>query len=60
MVIVLEGQSKTSKICNPSDPGGYFMYHLNELQKFYALLTDRIFVLCMDLRTSSSYLSMQH
>lgn len=33
MDMVLEGQSKTTKIRNPSDPGIYFMYQLIELSK---------------------------
>lgn len=33
MGMVLVEQSKTTKIRNPSVPGGYFMYHLVELSE---------------------------
>ena len=36
---------------NPLKPGGYYMYHQFNIQQFYILPTQCIYVFCVDLRT---------
>jgi hypothetical protein len=36
------------------------LYRLFNIQQFYVLPTQRIYVFCVDLRTSSGYLTVQH
>jgi hypothetical protein len=45
---------------NPSKPSGQYMYHQFNIQQFYVLPTQCIYVLCVDLRTSSDYFPIQH
>jgi len=37
-----------------------FMYHQFNIQQFYVLPTQSIYVFCMDLRTNSDYFPIQH
>jgi hypothetical protein len=39
---------------NPSEPSGYYRYYHHNIQQFYFLPTQRIYVFCMDLRTNSN------
>jgi hypothetical protein len=39
---------------------GYYMYHQFNIQKFYVLPTQCIYVFCVDLRTNSDYFTVQH
>ena len=45
---------------NPLKPSGHCMYHQFNIQRFYVLPTDCIFVFCVDLRTNSHYFPIQH
>ena len=36
------------------------MYHQFNIQQFYVLPTQRIYVFCVDLRTNSDYFPIQH
>jgi len=38
---------------------GYYMYHQFNIQQFYVLPTQCIYVLCVDLRTNSDYVPIQ-
>ena len=42
------------------EPSGNYMYHQFNTQQFYVLLTQCIYVLCVDLRTNSDYFPIQH
>ena len=42
------------------DPSGYYMYHQFNIQQFYVLPTQCIYVFCVDLRTNSDYLPTEH
>ena len=37
-----------------------FIYHHFNIQKFYVLPTQDIYVFCVDLRTNSDYFPIQH
>jgi len=38
----------------------YFMYRQFNIQQFYVLPTQCIYVFCVDLRTNSDYFPIQH
>jgi len=40
------------KIQNPLKPSDHYMYHQFNIQQFYVLPTQRIYVFCVDLRTA--------
>jgi hypothetical protein len=39
---------------------GHYMYHQFNIQQFYVLPTQCIYVFCVDLRTNSDYFPIQH
>jgi len=41
-------------------PSGHYMYHQFDIQQFYILPTQCIYMFCVDLRTISDYFSIQH
>ena len=41
-------------------PSGHYMYHQFNIKQFYVLPTQCIYVFCVDLRTNSDYLTVQH
>jgi hypothetical protein len=41
-------------------PIGYYMYQQINIQQFYVLPTQCIYVFCVDLRTNSDYFPIQH
>jgi hypothetical protein len=41
-------------------PSGHYMYHQFNIQQFYVLFTQCIYVFCVDLRTNSDYFPIQH
>ena len=41
------------------EPSGYYMYHQFNIQQFYVLPTQCIYVFCVDLRTNSDYFPIQ-
>ena len=45
---------------NPLQPSGHYMYHQFNIQQFYVLPTQCIYVFCVDLRTNSDYFPIQH
>ena len=45
---------------NPLKPSGHYMYHQYNIQQFHVLPTQCIYVFCVDLRTNSDYLPIQH
>ena len=57
-----------SKLCDiPSKsvnrllkPSGHYMYRQFNIQQFYVLPTQSIYVYCVDLRTKSDYFPIQH
>ena len=55
---------RTEFVClkdvTPSKPSGYYMYHQFNIQQFYVLPTQFIYVFCVDLRTNSDYFPIQH
>jgi len=44
----------------PLKPSGYYMYHQFNIQQFYVLPTQCIYVFCVELRTNSDYFPIQH
>jgi len=42
-----------------SKPKTYFMYHQFNIQQFYVLPTQCIYVFCVDIRTNRDYFSIQ-
>jgi len=45
-------------LCIP--PSGHYMYHQINIQQFYVLPTQCVYVFCVDLRINSDYFSTQH
>jgi len=58
------GMSRSCKsvkfIFNPLKPNGHCMYRQFNIQQFYVLPTQCIYVFCVDLRTNSDYFPTQH
>jgi len=48
------------RIINPLQSSGHYMYRQFNIQQFYVLPTQRIYVFCVDLRTNSDYFPIQH
>ena len=44
---------------NPLKPSGHYMYRQFNIQQFYVLPTQCIYVFCVDLRTNSDYFPIQ-
>jgi hypothetical protein len=44
----------------PSKPNDHYMYRQFNIQQFYVLPTQCIYVFCVDLRTNSDYFLNQH
>ena len=49
-----------AQLFNPVMSGGNYMYHQFNIQQFYVLPTQCIYVFCVDLRTNSDYFPIQH
>jgi hypothetical protein len=60
MFTVRYGMNLRVMYINHSKPSGLYMYHQFNIQQFYVLPTQRIYVLCVDLRTNSDYFPIQH
>jgi len=45
---------------NPLSPSGHYMYRQFNIQQFYVLPTQCIYMFCVDLRTNSDYFTIQH
>jgi hypothetical protein len=45
---------------SPVQPSGHYMYRQFNIQQFYVLPTQCIYVFCVDLRTNSDYFPIQH
>jgi len=45
---------------NPSMLSDHYMYRQFNIQQFYVLSTQCIYVFCVDLRTNSDYFPIQH
>jgi len=41
-------------------PSGSYMYRQSNIQQFYVLPTQRIYVFCVDLRTNSDYFTIRY
>ena len=41
-------------------PSGRYMYCQFNIQQYYVLPTQRVYVFCVDLRTNSDYFTVQH
>jgi hypothetical protein len=51
---------RKSLVLNHIKPCGHYMYHQFNIQQFYVLPTQCIYVFCVDLRTNSHYFPIQH
>ena len=67
LVTVLENAIKRDRhrhwkqrTINSVKPSGYYMYRQFNIQQFYVLPTQCIYVFCVDLRTNSDYFPIQH
>jgi len=47
-------------VFNPLKPSGHYMYHHFNIQQFYVLPTQCIYVFYVDLRTNSDYFPIWH
>jgi len=46
--------------CHPLQPSGHYMYRQFNIQQFYVLPTQCIYMFCVDLRTNSDDFPLQH
>jgi hypothetical protein len=53
-------KKSTLKIQTSIKPRGHYMYHKFNIQQFYVLPTQCVYVFCVDLRTNSDYFPIQH
>jgi hypothetical protein len=44
----------------PLKSSGHYMYRQFNIQQFYVLPTQCVYVFCVDLRTNSDYFTVQH
>ena len=51
--ITLKKRDLTPSRLNPLQPSGHYMYHQFNIQQFYVLPTECIYVFCVDLRTNN-------
>jgi len=51
-------QRNCSPIIIPLQPSGHYMYHQFNIQQFYVLPTQCIYMFCVDLRTNSDYFTI--
>jgi len=58
--IQTNGRTDEESHCNALTPSSNYMYHQFNIQQFYVLPTQCIYVFCVDLRTNSDYCLMQH
>ena len=54
------GLSLMNSTVNRSQPSGHYIYRQFNIQQFYVLPTQCIYVFCVDLRTNSDYFTVQH
>ena len=47
-------------LCNLVQPSGHYMYRQFNIEQFYVLPTQCIYVFCVDLKTNSDYFTVQH
>jgi len=52
--VIIIYQLNTLKSC------GHYKYHQFNINKFYVLPTQCVYVFCVDLRTNSDYFIVQH
>ena len=48
------------KYLYPPEPSRCFVYHQFNIQQFYVLPTQCVYVFCVDLRTNSDYFLIKH
>ena len=52
--------TESTPLLNPLKPSGLYMYSQFNIQQFYVLPTQCIYVFCVDLRTNCDYFPIQH
>jgi len=55
-----ESTLSVTSVLNPLKPSSHYMYRQFDIQQFYVLPTQCIYVFCVDLRTNSDYFTVQH
>ena len=60
LLSLMQCDLKGRRLSNPLKPSGYYMYRQYNIQQFYVLPTQCIYVFCVDLRTNSYYFPIQH
>jgi hypothetical protein len=58
LMLALYSPVVTTRICIASC--GHYMYRQFNIQQFYVLPTQCIYVFCVDLRTNNDYFPIQH
>jgi len=58
--LILPPDIQKSQVVNPVKPSGHYMYRQYNIQQFYVLPTQCIYVFCVDLRTNRDYFPIQH
>jgi len=56
----VDGRSMCADWYNPLRPSGHYIYHQFNIQQFYVLPTQCIYVFSVDLRTKRDYFPIQH
>jgi len=60
LFLAFEGLSYSQGEFASFEPSGHYMYHQFNIQQFYILPTQCIYVFCVDLRTNNDYFPIQH
>jgi hypothetical protein len=58
--VFLKARIKRQVLFISLQPSGHYMYHQFNIQQFYVLPTECIYVFCVNLRTNSHYFPIQH
>jgi hypothetical protein len=59
-ILTLQESRMVAAKISPLKPSGHYMYHQINIQQFYVLPTQCMYVFCMDLSTNSHYFTVQH
>jgi hypothetical protein len=60
LLLPLDRYYRKLLLFNTFDPSGYYIHQQFNIQQFYVLPTQCIYVFCVDLRISSDYFPIQH
>jgi hypothetical protein len=60
VTVKFKTNKEASRKFNTSKPSGHYLYHQFNIQQFYVLPTQFIYLFCVDIETNSDYFPIQH